>query len=373
MKRTASNLLGHLLKSEILRGSRQFSFSRPHPSSTEPSKLANTSIYVSDSHNPFFNLAFEDWIFRKTDPSQIVLFMYRNTPSVIIGRNQNPWKEINLLKLKSLGIPFVRRKSGGGTVYHDLGNTNYCVFLPRTRFERKTNAEMVARALQRLDVPAYVNDRNDICVDSFKVSGSAFKLVNSRAYHHGTMLLDARLGDLRGVLGNSKSSMVTKGVASVPSPVKNIREWSEEITHDLFVKAVADEFVNDYGGQLNLNLVDESELETNSYVQTVEAELRSWDWMYGQTPEFSHDITVRTPAGPMVFVIKSRHARITSAELGTAVLEPSWRRAAEGLIRMLAGDRYGSLDDTRSRVEDILSESDRDRISTLVRLLQTEM
>ncbi|TKA57245.1 hypothetical protein B0A53_01201, partial [Rhodotorula sp. CCFEE 5036] len=124
-------------------------------------------------------------LFRKTDPEQKILYLYRNSPSVIIGRNQNPWKEINLARLRELDIPFVRRKSGGGTVYHDLGNTNYCVFVPRTEFDRKTNAELVVRGLQNLDLAAYV-------------SGSAFKLVNKRAYHHGTMLIDAKLGDLRG-------------------------------------------------------------------------------------------------------------------------------------------------------------------------------
>jgi len=147
--------------------------------------------------------------------------MYRNTPSVIIGRNQvrflfllsqrtfsrkriaegtrneqNPWKEINLKRLKELGIPFVRRKSGGGTVYHvtslsfatcfhggligatrglqDLGNTNYCVFVTRNEFNRTTNAELVSKALQNLSIPAYVNDRNDICVDRFKMSLRTF-------------------------------------------------------------------------------------------------------------------------------------------------------------------------------------------------------
>ncbi|GAA6000248.1 hypothetical protein JCM5350_005899 [Sporobolomyces pararoseus] len=83
---------------------------------TSPRNSPN--IYVSDSNDPHFNLAFEDWLFRKTDPSERILYLYRNVPSVIIGRNQNPWKEINLARLNELGIPFVRRKSGGGTVYH---------------------------------------------------------------------------------------------------------------------------------------------------------------------------------------------------------------------------------------------------------------
>ncbi|KAI5476476.1 hypothetical protein MNV49_007723 [Pseudohyphozyma bogoriensis] len=218
-----------------------------------------SAIYVSTSHDPHFNLAFEDWIFRKTDPESIVLYMYRNKPSVIIGRNQ------------------------------DLGNTNYCVFVPREQFERRVNAELVARALNELKVPAEVNERNDIVVEGFKMSPH-FSLVNKRAYHHGTMLIDAKLRDLKGVLGNTKHSMVTKGVASVSSPVKNIVEWRSDMSHDSFVSGVVGEFRKFYGGDPGVQVVDESEMERNEYVKSVVEELRSWDWQYGQTPEFHHTL-----------------------------------------------------------------------------------
>lgn len=348
-------------------------WSRPL-SSSRPTFSRAASIYVSDSHDPWFNLAFEDWLFRKTDPDQKILYMYRNSPSVIIGRNQNPWKEINLARLRALEIPFVRRKSGGGTVYHDLGNTNYCVFVPRTEFDRKTNAELVVRGLQKLDLSAYVNERNDICVDGFKVSGSAFKLVNKRAYHHGTMLIDAKLGDLRGVLGSQRDSMVTKGVASVPSPVKNLREFAAAaVDHERFVKVVADEFAAAYGLSRDIKRVDASEADRNEYVRAVVEELKSWEWQYGQTPEFTHVISGTLSLGSLEMTIQSRHGVITHVELTRAPRALDDWRAATELCELMVGDRYETLERTREAVEMGGSARHRERMSEMLEWLQREM
>ncbi|GAA5984227.1 hypothetical protein JCM11641_005887 [Rhodosporidiobolus odoratus] len=343
---------------------------RPFASSPRPH--SEPSIYVSESTNPWFNLAFEDWLFRKTDPERKVLYLYRNSPSVIIGRNQNPWKEINLPALAALGIPFVRRKSGGGTVYHDLGNTNYCVFVPRLEFDRRTNAELVADGLQTIEIPASVNERNDIVVEGFKVSGSAFKLVNKRAYHHGTMLLDAKLGDLRGVLGSKKDNMVTKGVASVPSPVRNLREWSSSIDHEQFVEVVAQEFAKKYGVSGEIKRVDESEAERNEYVKEVVEELKSWDWQYGQTPEFTHSLSGSFPWGSMVLDISSRHGLITSASLPTPPKPLEWWKAASELCQLLESDRYETVERTVEKAAGKLGEEG-ERLSVLLEWLQREM
>ncbi|GAA5858404.1 hypothetical protein JCM5353_003957 [Sporobolomyces roseus] len=331
-----------------------------------PRKQPN--VYVSDSNNPHFNLAFEDWLFRKTDPEERILYMYRNTPSVIIGRNQNPWKEINLKRLKELGIPFVRRKSGGGTVYHDLGNTNYCVFVTRNEFNRTTNAELVSKALQNLSIPAYVNDRNDICVDQFKMS-LAFKLVNKRAYHHGTMLIDAQLSHLRGVLGTEKDGMVTKGVASVPSPVRNLKEWNDAIDHEAFVGGVAEEFARKYRVGGEIERVNEEVLKTNEYVREVMQELESWQWQYGQSPEFTHEMK----GLEMTISIRSRHGLITSASVSDPPDDADLWSAASELCEVLEGDRYGSLEKTREYVEGSSQGSYRDSMSRVLDWLEREM
>jgi lipoate-protein ligase A len=152
-------------------------------------------IFISKVIDPWINLAFEEYLFRKKELMNVLL-LYRNSSSVIIGRNQNPWIEANIKLLNELKIPLIRRMSGGGTVFHDLGNTNYCVMMPREKFKRSTSVTMIANALQNLDIPAKVNSRYDIVLGDKKISGSAYKIANNKSYHHGTMLIDTDISQL---------------------------------------------------------------------------------------------------------------------------------------------------------------------------------
>lgn len=206
-------------------------------------------IYISRSKNPFLNLAIENYLLRFSPPESVVLFLYVNKPCVVIGRNQNPWLEVNLKLLSqrnqeaadaqpSRGIALVRRRSGGGTVFHDEGNVNYSVISPPKNFTRDKHAEMVAKAIQRFNASARVNERHDIVIDSkspiaasehvvpkpLKVSGSAYKFIRNRALHHGTLLLTSpNLGSISKYLSSpGRPFLSAKGVESVRSPVANI-------------------------------------------------------------------------------------------------------------------------------------------------------
>ncbi|TIA86663.1 hypothetical protein E3P99_03625 [Wallemia hederae] len=275
--------------------------------------------YVSHSTDPWFNLAFEDWLFRTSSKPSHVLYLYRNSPSVIIGRNQNPWKEMDLKTLTMLGIPFVRRRSGGGTVFHDLGNTNYSVMMPQSVFNRRDNAQLVASALNQLRVPATVNERNDIVVDGYKVSGSAFKLTSSRAYHHGTMLLDSNIKTLSQALKNTNHSMITKGVASVRSPVKNIVEWQSSITHDTFVDAVIKRFEEHHkvDKKIVVSDIDESVLKEKDgdQIRKLRDELQEWSWHYGQTPEFTVTFSTSIEGADVNAEITSKQGKIIKMDV----------------------------------------------------------
>lgn len=234
-------------------------------------------IYQSLSTDPYVNLSIEHFLLENAPDDSSILFLYINKPCVVIGRNQNPWLETGLHALyndRRANSPeiddavFVRRRSGGGAVFHDEGNLNYSVISPRTSFTRDKHAEMMVRALHRVGaVNTSVNDRHDIVItppedlaqrDSNeppfrKVSGSAFKLTRHRALHHGTCLLDSpNIHDLGKFLRSpARGYIKAKGVDSVRSPVGNV---SSVLADSFFsMQAVMDNVVEEFAGLYNVN------------------------------------------------------------------------------------------------------------------------
>ena len=198
---------------------------------------------IDTSHDPAYNLALEELL--ASEYEREFLMLWRNGPSVIVGRNQNTLAEIDADAVRELGIAVVRRTTGGGAVYHDLGNFNYTI----ARFGRFTrqqsfaeSAGVVVAALKRMGIPAEFSGRNDILVDGRKVSGSARRVFRDRTLFHGTMLFDVDLSVLGRVLNPDMEKIRAKGVKSVRSRVMNLRElfpaWSVEEFRERFVAAL---------------------------------------------------------------------------------------------------------------------------------------
>ncbi|RDW60350.1 putative lipoate--protein ligase [Aspergillus mulundensis] len=251
-------------------------------------------------------------------------------PCVVIGRNQNPWLETNLQKLHndrednanfSDDAVYVRRRSGGGAVFHDAGNLNYSVISPRTTFTRDKHAEMMVRALHRVGaINTSVNDRHDIVISTLedqprKISGSAFKLTRFRALHHGTCLLDSpNISDLGSWLRSpARDYIKAKGVESVRSPVANVSSSMQDapagFSMQAVIASVMDEFAQVY--QVSPDAVRQAqrahavepelyaadswvagavgELEADAVPEIKKGldELRSLEWKYTQTPQFT--------------------------------------------------------------------------------------
>ncbi|KEY70452.1 hypothetical protein S7711_08830 [Stachybotrys chartarum IBT 7711] len=263
-----------------------------------------TQVFISRSQDPWVNLSVEHFLLQTTPPWATILFLYVNRPCVVFGRNQNPWSEVNLARLASikqspgdakwsdLPVDLVRRRSGGGTVFHDKGNANFSVICPREAFNRDKHAEMVVRALKSLGRDtAHVNKRHDIVVKVpteqgtkiFKVSGSAYKLTRLRALHHGTCLLDSpNLSSISGMLRSPAEGFVkAQGVDSVRSPVTNLG-----LQYDDFEAAVLEEFRGMYGSFDLHEEVDKQALHSDQIYDGY-AELKSRDWIWGQTPRFT--------------------------------------------------------------------------------------
>lgn len=267
-------------------------------------------MYISRATDPYLNLSIEHFLLQKSPPESVVLFLYTNRPCIVVGRNQNPWLEVNLGLLgpgrsnvvdengdSEGSVLLVRRRSGGGTVFHDSGNVNYSVICPPASFDRNKHAVMVVQALRSLGVSgSRVNERHDIVLDvpgqkqtqTFKISGSAYKLTRLRSLHHGTCLLQSPNLPLVGPLLRSPAAPFIKarGVESVRSPIRNVGVQDTAT----FEEAVVAEFGAMYGNvDPEIIWVSDAEEALNDVPAIAKgyAELKSLDWIYTQTPQFT--------------------------------------------------------------------------------------
>lgn len=185
----------------------------------------------NESKDPHFNLALEEYVFYNFDPNEEYVILWQNEPSVIIGRNQNTIEEINAKFIKEHNINVVRRMSGGGAVYHDLGNLNYTFIINSDKdvisnFKKFT--EPIVSALAKLGVKAEFSGRNDITIDGKKFSGNAQHYANNRLLHHGTILFNSDLAVVQEALNVKIDKLKSKGVKSVRSRVTNVYPYLKE-------------------------------------------------------------------------------------------------------------------------------------------------
>lgn len=188
--------------------------------------MSTLRLLISDSYDPWFNLAVEECIFRQMPATQRVLFLWRNADTVVIGRAQNPWKECNTRRMEEDNVRLARRSSGGGAVFHDLGNTCFTFMAGKPEYDKTISTSIVLNALNALGVSAEASGRNDLVVKTAegdrKVSGSAYRETKDRGFHHGTLLLNSDLSRLANYLNPDKKKLAAKGITSVRSRVTNL-------------------------------------------------------------------------------------------------------------------------------------------------------
>ncbi|XP_006137469.2 lipoyl amidotransferase LIPT1, mitochondrial [Pelodiscus sinensis] len=253
---------------------------------------ANTGLIIqSVSSDIYQNLAVEDWVHdNMTLEDRHVLFMWRNSPTVVIGRHQNPWQECNLKIMREKNIKLARRRSGGGTVYHDLGNINLTFFTSKKKYERMENLKLVVRALKALrpqfDVRA--TERYDLLLNgNFKISGTAAKLGRTVAYHHCTLLCNADRFLLSSVLKSPYKGIKSNATPSMPALVKNLFEEDPSLTCEIVMDAIAAEYARCHKIDHCITLINPGDETVFPGINMKTKELQTWDWIYGKTPKFS--------------------------------------------------------------------------------------
>lgn len=246
-------------------------------------------VLVSSSTNIYENLALEDWLYETSDlDSESILLLWHNTPCVVFGRHQNPWVECNVPFCEKNDVHLVRRKSGGGTVYHDEGNVNCSFLMHESRYNRRQNLQLVVDAMRsRWDVPLSINKRDDIVfLDKYKISGTASKIGKKRTYHHLTLLFNVDKDRLNSILYTNLEGVKSKATPSTRMMVTNLADHVPNIDFNSLVHVISEQFAQ----QCKTAVVEHVDPMNKSSFPGVDkhlAELTSWDWIFGKTPPFS--------------------------------------------------------------------------------------
>ncbi len=272
--------------------------------------MENFYFVVSTSNDPYFNLASEEYLLKQT--SKYYIYLWINSPSVIIGNNQNTLLEVNLKNAESKNIKVVRRITGGGAVYHDYNNVCYSIIAP---FDEKENnyikfTKPVIEFLNSLGVKAEFSGRNDITIGGKKISGNAQVIYKNRILHHGTLLFDTDLNVLSDVLIENKLKTETKGIKSVRARVTNIKEYlTTPLTCNEFFVALSNHFKKD----LPVYSFTKSDiLKINEIINT---KYSTYDWNIGYSPKGSVRFDGRFNFGTLTLTFNLISGIISDAEV----------------------------------------------------------
>ncbi|AQP41933.1 lipoate--protein ligase [Streptococcus gallolyticus subsp. gallolyticus] len=253
---------------------------------------------VNNSHNPAYNVALEAYAFRELLAEDELFILWINEPTIVIGKHQNAIEEINKTYTDEHGIHVVRRLSGGGAVYHDLNNLNYTIISNKSQegaFDFKTFSQPVIETLADLGVTATFTGRNDLEIDGKKFCGNAQAYYKGRMMHHGCLLFDVDMTVLGNALQVSKDKIESKGVKSVRARVTNILdELPEKMTVEAFSNQLLNKMKESYPDMTEYVFSDD---ELKNIQALADQQFGTWDWTYGEAPEYTIKRSVRYPAG----------------------------------------------------------------------------
>ena len=261
----------------------------------------------SGQFHPYKNLAVEEYLLLHCEPQECILYLWQNQNTVVIGRNQNAWKECKVESLEENGGHLARRLSGGGAVYHDLGNLNFTFLVSKENYSIDRQLEVIVKAVQKLGAKAEKSGRNDILIDGKKFSGNAFYEQEQHCYHHGTLMMNVN---------------------------KDLVDYIPDLTLEALKKALREAFEEVYGltsNECKMEDLDQKEIEMRT------KHFSSWDWRFGRKIDFQYEISKRFSWGQMNIQFQVDKGKISDVNVYSDSLKPM---TIEKLPKYLKGIRY---------------------------------
>ena len=280
--------------------------------------IRRTACLIARGTDPYRNLAIEKHLMDTLPEDTAILYLWQNSHTVVVGRNQNPWYECKVDAFLESGGRIARRLSGGGAVYHDMGNLNFTFILPKTEFDVPKQLGVIRMAVAAFQLEAYHSGRNDLLIGDRKFSGNAFYKAGHSAYHHGTLLVNCDMGVMGGILTASKSKLQTHGVQSVASRVVNLSELSPEITVEALEQELYRAFTAVY--KQKPAVLDEMMLDQPTLAMLAQ-QFADPEWIYPQALPYTFTVEERFPWGGVTVKLLVENCVIKHAKLFTDAME----------------------------------------------------
>lgn len=293
-------------------------------------------VITTDCTDPYVNLAAEEMLTFMAEEDEMIFFLWQNAHTVVIGKNQNPWKECRVEQIKHDGIYLARRMSGGGAVYHDMGNLNFTFAARDGVFDIAKQTDIILLACRLLGINAEKNGRNDLVVEGKKFSGHAYYSSNGHNYHHGTIMMNVVPGDLQKYLNVSESKLKSKGVDSVRSRVTNLCEYLPPAEDSKLISDMIDALIRAAEKEYGCNAVMEPLPEIP---EDLKAKYSSEEWRLGTKIPFEKEISHRFEWGGVDIQLSMRGEYIESCSIFSDSLETE---VFPVMSELLTGCKYDS-------------------------------
>lgn len=296
-------------------------------------------IYRSESLSPYFNLAAEEYLTANAPPGALLLFLWRNADTVVIGKNQNCYAECDIPRMKSDGVRLARRLSGGGAVWHDAGNLCFSFITGCGDSDTARQLSVIRRACAAFGLDAQPCGRNDLALDGRKFSGNAFYIKGRNRCHHGTVLISGDLARLAAYLTVPRVKLEAKGIESVRSRVVNLSEYAPALTAGTFSAAVAGAAGDVYGVK-----PEAGTLPPLSLFAAGAEYFASSGWLYGVNPPCSAELSGRFPFGGVTLRLDVIRGKIAACRVITDALDPELPGKIAGALTGVAYDAQSCRD-----------------------------
>ncbi|MGE5678308.1 MAG: lipoate--protein ligase [Pseudomonadota bacterium] len=286
-------------------------------------------IYLSESLDPRFNLSVEELLMNCSEPDEVLLFLWQNENTIVIGRNQNPFKECDVKRLKADDVRLIRRLSGGGAVYHDLGNLNFSFIASDKNHDIEQNMKIVLNSIAQFGIQGHFTGRNDLMTQGRKFSGNAFFSEKGMNCHHGTLLVDVDLDKLSRYLTVPPIKLQSKGIESVASRVVNLKELCPRIDIARLRSALISSFIEFYNTEAQVIVLNEKAIDISKYIGKYD----SWEWNYGESPDFSMVVEEKFDWGILEIHLELSDGKVKNCRIFTDSIEPEDFSSMERLLR----------------------------------------